>query len=110
MQATYDAVVALTDAFCHDHLNDEYRDLARAMTAALCRKRPSPLASGQPRTWACAIVYALGQLNFLSDKASRPHMAMAEVCDAFGVGQGTAGAKARIVTHALRTTHRMDPT
>ncbi len=45
MQATYDAVVALTDAFCRDHLNDEYRDLARAMTATLCRKRPSPLAS-----------------------------------------------------------------
>jgi hypothetical protein len=53
MQAKYDAVVALTDAFCRDHLNEEYHDLARAMTAALCRKRPSPLAAGQPRTWAC---------------------------------------------------------
>ena len=54
MQAIYDAVVALTDGFCRDHLNDEYRDLAQAMTAALCRKRPSPLSSGQPRTWAWA--------------------------------------------------------
>jgi len=48
MQATYDAVVALTDAFCRDHLNEEYRDLARAMAATLCRKRPSPLASVTP--------------------------------------------------------------
>ncbi len=109
MQAIHDAVVALTDAFCRDHLNDEYRDLARAMTAALCRKRPSPLGSGQPRSWACGVIYALGQLNFLPDKASRPHMAMAEVCAAFGVGQSTAGAKARVITDALRT-HRMDPT
>ena len=109
MQATHDAVVALTDAFCRDHLDDEYRDLARAMAAALCRKRPSPLASGQPRTWACGIVYALGQLNFLPDKASRPQVAMAEVCGAFGVGQSTAGAKARVITDALRT-RRMDPT
>src|SRR3712207_6591927 len=109
MQATYGAIVAPTDAFCRDHLNDEYRDLARAMTAALCRKRPSPLASGQPRTWACGIIYALGQLNFLSDKASRPHMAMAAVCAAFGVGQSTASAKARAIMDALRT-HRMDPT
>ncbi len=31
MQATYDAVVALMGAFCRDHLNDEYCDLARAM-------------------------------------------------------------------------------
>jgi Domain of unknown function (DUF6398) len=55
-QAVYDAVVALTDTFCRDHLNDEYRDLAQAMTAALCRKRPNPLASGQPRTWACGVI------------------------------------------------------
>jgi len=109
MQTTYDAVVALMDMFCHDHLNDEYRDLARAMTAALCRKRPSPLASGQPRTWACGVIYALGQLNFLSDRASQPYMTMADVCAAFGVGQSTASGKARVISDALRT-HRMDPT
>ena len=109
MQPTYDAVVALTDAFCRDHLNEEYRDLARAMAAALCRKRPSPLALGQPRTWACGIIYVLGQLNFLSDKASKSHMTMAEVCAAFGVGQSTASAKAKVISDALRT-NRMDPT
>jgi hypothetical protein len=107
-QAVYDAVVALTDAFCRDHLNDEYRDLAQAMTAALCRKRPNPLASGQPRTWACGVIYALGQLNFLADKANQPYMAMADVCAAFGVGQSTAYAKARVITDALHTS-RMDP-
>jgi len=108
-QAVYDAVVALTDAFCRDHLNDEYRDLARAMTAALCRKRPNPLVSGQPRTWACGIIHVLGQLNFLSDKTTRPYMTMAEVCAAFSVGQSTASAKARVITDALHT-NRMDPT
>ena len=108
-QAVYDAVVALTDAFCRDHLNDEYRDQAQAMTAALCRKRPNPLASGQPRTWACGIIHVLGQLNFLSDKATQPYMTMAEVCAGFGVGQSTASAKARVITDALHT-NRMDPT
>ncbi len=109
MQAIYDAVVTLTDGFCRDHLTSEYRDLARAMAAALSRKRPSPLASGQPRTWACGIIHVLGQLNFLSDKTTRPYMTMAEVCGAFGVGQSTASAKARIISDALHT-HRMDPT
>jgi hypothetical protein len=106
-QAVYEAVVALTDAFCRDHLNDEYRDLAQAMTAALCRKRPNPLASGQPRTWSCGVIYALGQLNFLADKANQPYMAMADVCAGFGVGQSTAYAKARVITDALHT-GRMD--
>ena len=109
MQATYNGVVALTDAFCRDRLNDEYLGLARAMTASLCRKRPSPLASGQPRTWACGILYALGQINFLSDKASQPYMVMADVCAAFSVGQSTASAKARVISDALRT-NQMDPT
>ena len=109
MQAIYDAVIALTDAFCRDYLTDEYRDLARAMTATLLRKRPSPLASGQPRTWACGIIHVLGQLNFLSDKASQPHMTMAEVCTAFGVGQSTTSAKAKVISDALHT-NRMDPT
>ena len=108
MLATYDAVAALTDTFCCDKLNDEYRDLARAMTAALCRKRPSPLASGQRRTWACSIIYVLGQINFLSDKATQPYMTMADVCAAFSVGQSTASAKARVISDALHA-HRMDP-
>src|ERR1700687_1681475 len=108
-QAVYDAVVALTDRFCRDHLNDEYRDLAQAMTAALCRKRPNPLASGRPRTWACGVIYALGQLNFLSDWESQPYMTMAEACAGFGVGQSTAFAKARVITDSLHT-NRMDPT
>ena len=64
---------------------------------------------GQPRTWACGIIHVLGQLNFLSDKATQPHMTMAEVCTAFGVGQSTASAKARIISHALHT-NRMDST
>jgi hypothetical protein len=108
MQATYDAITALTDAFCREHLNDEYLELARDMAAALCRKRPSPVASGQPRTWACGIVYVLGQINFLSDKSFEPHMAMAEVCSGFGVGQSTASAKAQTISRALDA-HRMNP-
>lgn len=108
MRATYEAIVGLTDGFCRDHLNDEYRELARDMAAALCRKRPSPLASGQPRTWACAVIYVLGQINFLSDRSTQPSMTMAEVCAAFGVGQSTASAKARVISNALGA-RRLDP-
>jgi Domain of unknown function (DUF6398) len=108
MQPAYDAVTALTDAVCTEHLDNEYRDLARAMTAALCRKRPSPLASGQPRTWACGIVYELGQLNFLSDPSFPPVMTTKELCTAFGVGVSTAQAKAAVIRTALGTNHR-DP-
>jgi hypothetical protein len=74
------------------------------MAASLSRKRPSPLASGQPSTWAGGIVHVLSQLNFLSGNTSRPHVTMAEVCTAFGVGQSTASAKAR--GHLGRAAHQ----
>jgi len=56
----YTALAGVTDRFCAEHLNDEYADLARSAIAALCRKRPSPLASGNLQTWGCAVLYALG--------------------------------------------------
>jgi hypothetical protein len=109
MQGRYDQIVALTDAFCQQHLNDEYRDLARHMAAALCRKRPSPVVSGQIRSWACGIVYALGQVNFLADKATQPYMTMADVCAGFGVSPSTGGAKARAISDALKLRPAFDP-
>lgn len=108
MQAIYEAITNLTDALCREHLNEEYRVLAGRMTAALCRKRPSPLGSGQPRTWACGIVYVLGQINFLTDPSTQPFMTTADLCARFGVGQSTASAKARVITQVLDAS-RLNP-
>jgi uncharacterized protein DUF6398 len=108
MLPVYGEIVGLTDDVCGRRLNSEYRDLARAMTAALCRKRPSPLTSGQPRTWACGVVYVLGRINFLGDPSFSPHMTTAELCSAFEVGESTVHAKARAIEKVLGT-HPFDP-
>ena len=94
-------IVAVTNDVCDRYLNQEYRELARMMTAALSRKRPSPLASGQPRTWAAGIVYVLGRVNFLSDRSSHPHMTTADLCSVFGVSESTVHSKARAIEEAL---------
>lgn len=103
MLPVYQRIVSLTDDICNKHLNSEYRDLSRAMTGALCRKRPSPLISGQPRTWACGIVYVLGRTNFLSDRSFPPYMTTADLCAAFDVGESTVHAKARVIEETLGT-------
>ena len=103
MQAIYEAITKLTDVICREHLNEEYRAMAGRMTAAPCRKRPSPLGSGQPRTWACGIVYVIGQINFLTDPSTQPFMTTADLCARFGVDQSTASAKARVITQVLDT-------
>ncbi len=98
----YAGTSAITDEVCKAHLNAEYAELARQALAALCRKRPSPLASGNRQTWACAVVYALGQVNFLSDRSQSPSMTMAELVGLFGVAPSTAAAKAKVVRDALK--------
>ncbi|MBF0561019.1 MAG: hypothetical protein HQL37_03165 [Alphaproteobacteria bacterium] len=100
-EPVYSRLTDLTDEFCRQHLNDEYAELARLAIAALCRKRPSPLRSGRPETWACAVLYALGQVNFLSDKSSPPHMTMQDLCAGFGIAASTGGNKAKEVREAL---------
>jgi hypothetical protein len=98
-----ETIVGLINDVCDRYLNSEYAELARTMTAQLCRKRPSPLASGQPQSWACGIVYVLGRINFLGDPSFSPYVTTAQLCAAFKVSESTVHAKARVIEKALGT-------
>jgi len=102
MQAVYDQIVTATDEVCHGNLNDEYAQLSRRLAAALSRKRPSPLAQGKPKSWACGIVYALGQVNFLFDISQTPHLSAQQLVDLFGVSKQTAGSKAKAIRDTIK--------
>lgn len=49
-QQAVEAITGLVEAFCREHLNEEYAALCRKLTEKLARKRPSPLMSGKPNT------------------------------------------------------------
>ncbi|MGH8248083.1 MAG: DUF6398 domain-containing protein [Gammaproteobacteria bacterium] len=57
----------------------------------------SPLARGKLDLWACAVLYALGTVNFLFDKSQTPHLRADELCAAFGVSPSSAAAKAKLI-------------
>lgn len=108
MRERYDAIVGITDDFCQVHLNEEYAQLIRYAVAALCRKRPSPLASGRLDAWACGVTHALGAVNFLFDASQTPHMSAGEIYEGFGISRGTGQAKSKAVRDALGM-FQMDP-
>ena len=108
MRATFDAIVALTDEFSEQHLNDEYAHLARQISAALCRKRPSPLTRGYINSWACGVIYALGSVNFLFDKTQIPHVTAGRLCEKFGISKSTGATKSHFIRKALGMV-QMDP-
>ena len=98
----YEAVVGLTDAFCREHLNEEYEALCRKLAGALARKRPSPLPSGKPETWACGIVRTIGWVNFLDDPSRRPHLKLTAIDKAFGVAESTGQGKSKAIRTMLK--------
>lgn len=108
MEAKYNAIVAITDAFCAEHLNEEYAEYARYLTAALARKRPSPIARGQAKSWAAGVVHALGLVNFLSDASFEPYMAVSDMWQHFNVSVATGGNKSRDIRQ-LFDMYQFDP-
>lgn len=108
MVEKFDSIVALTDEFARQHLNEEYAGLIRQATAALCRKRPSPLEKGQARTWACGITHAIGMVNFLFDPSQDPHVSASEIYRYFGVADSTGQGKSKLVRDTLKM-QQFDP-
>jgi hypothetical protein len=102
MQTRYDEITALTDELCHEKLNEEYAQICREMTAALARKRPSPLISGRANSWACAVVYTVGSVNFLFDKSQTPYLRADELCASFGIAKSTGGNKSNQIKEMLK--------
>lgn len=105
MLVKYEEITSLITSYCLAKLDQEYAELAQLATAALARKRPSPLIYGKPKTWSCAIVYAIGFANFLFDKSTQPYTTAAELATAFGISKSTAGNKAREVRELLNINH-----
>ncbi len=108
MQEKFDCIVAITDDFSQQYLNDEYGKLIRYAIAALCRKRPSPLAKGKDKTWACGITHAIGIINFLFDSSQTPYISAKDLYKWFGVASSTGQSKSKLVRDTLRM-HQMDP-
>lgn len=108
MHGYYEAIIKLTDGFAKQHLNEEYAEMSRQLTAALSRKRPSPLVSGKPNTWACGIIHALGMVNFLFDRSQDPHISAADLAKAFSIGSSTAQGKSKLIRELLGISH-FDP-
>ena len=101
-QSAYDRIVALIDAFCQTHLDAEYRALCGKLAGILARKRPSPLTSGRPESWASGIVRVIGWVNFLNDPSQPHHMKMTDIDVGFGISEATGSAKATAIRKLLK--------
>ncbi|HQR05948.1 MAG TPA: DUF6398 domain-containing protein [Gemmatales bacterium] len=73
-----------TDAICKAALNKEYQSMCRMMVKGFCIEE-SPGRKGDIKTWAAAVVGAVGYVNALFKKGSEPHLTKAQVAKKAGV-------------------------
>ena len=100
-------IVAMTDQFCREKLNEEYAVLCRRLAEKLARKRPSPLLGGKPETWACGIMRTSAGSTFLTTAASQHHMKLTAIDKAFGVGESTGPRQSNTIRTMLKI-HQFD--
>jgi len=101
------AVVELTDAFCEQYLDEDYRQLCEEM-AVVIYVRELPSQRDKLAGWASGIVHAVGWVNFLHDPNRSPHMTSAQLAEGFGISKGTMMTKSRIIRDKLDIT-TLDP-
>lgn len=100
MKKALGEVVALTDNFCREHLNEEYGQTCSDMALELAELE-IPINRGKAAGWASGVVHAVGYVNFLHDPSQSPHITSAELAKGFGVSQGTMQSKSKIIRDAL---------
>jgi hypothetical protein len=98
-------LIRLTGEYCDQYLDEEYKQLAEKLVLEMKRKREVPFLRGRANTWAAAIIYALGQINFLFDRSSEPYVAAADIPEYFGVSQSTVGQKAKFIRDTFDLFH-----
>lgn len=104
----YKEIVSLTNDYADKHLDKEYKEFCQFLTAALARKKPSPLLKGKPNVWACGIIHALGFVNFLFDPNTKPFVQAAKLYADFGTSSSTGSNKSKQIRDMFDM-FQMDP-
>jgi hypothetical protein len=95
-------LVEATASYCQEDLDEEYQRLCEKLIDKMARKRVVPFMSGKLEIWAAAVVYAIGQINFLFDKSFQPYATADDICDYFGVKKSTVSNKAKEIREMFR--------
>lgn len=99
-----DEIIAILKPICEKHLNTEYAEISQRMIETLAEIPLTPISKGRSNSWAAAVVYAVGRVNFLFDPSQTPHLKATDLCKLFNVSQNTASAKAKQIMDDLDIT------
>lgn len=91
--------------FTRDNIDEEYTELCSNLVKKLGRKHDVPFKRGRLEIWASAVVYAIGQINFLFDNSFEPYLTPDDICNYFNTKKSTVSSKARTIREILKLGH-----
>lgn len=94
-------LIVLTNSFCDQKLNTEYKKLCADLVRKLGRKRDVPFQRGRIEIWAASVIYTIGSINFLFDKSFKPFIKPDEICEYFDTKRTTVTNKVREIKDML---------
>lgn len=94
MRGVFDGVAPPIRIFCQMYLDERYLERCLAALEKLCRKRPSPLLSGSPTTWAAGVVYFVCAQNDRFVRGCSDRLDASVVAGFFGLSASSASLKA----------------
>ena len=95
-------ILSLIKQFCIAKLNEEYYEISERLVNKLGRKRDVPFIGGQTEIWAAAVIHAIGTINFLFDKSSKPYASVDDINDFFKTKKTTSGSKSKLIRDLLK--------
>lgn len=98
-------IIELVSGFCDKNLNSEYEELCVKLIEKMGRKHDVPFKRGKLEIWASAVIYALGQINFLFDKTTEPYATPDDICNYFNTKKSTVSNKARDIREMFNMGH-----
>jgi len=98
-------LIELTSEFCAQKLDEDYAQLCIKLIQKMGRKRDVPFQSGKVEIWAAAVIYALGSINFLFDKAFEPYATPDDICEHFDTKKTSVASKAKIIKNMFNMSY-----
>ena len=105
IKAKENQLLMMVESFSEEHINKEYAKICSSLVKKMGRKHEVPFKRGKIEIWASAVIYAIGQINFLFDKSFEPYVTSDEICDYFNTKKSTVADKARKIRDMFNMGH-----
>lgn len=96
-----DMTIRMIGEFCDTYIDDEFKALCVKLAYELADTEGISFEDDTAENWACGIIYAIGQMNFLFDFQIKPYIDQDSLCHYFSAKRQKMTAKSRDIRRIL---------